>query len=124
MINAKITYTDFVKTSGVPLSEINTGSEEFALNYDNAKKALLILESENVAITGGDILTKNESGLIYAYQEWGEEFSCLKWYCEKLKYEEYSEYQKRSIEIAKNGIEKAQQIAISKNQSCLIVFVF
>lgn len=123
MMNAEMTYTDFAKINGVSLSEINTGSEEVAFNYDDANKALKILENENIAITGGDILTKNDNGLIYAYQEWGEEFSCLNWYCEKLKNEDYGEYQKRSIEVAKKGIENAHKIAVSKNQICLIVFV-
>lgn len=116
-------YLNFLREKGRPLSEINPGSEEVALNVDDALQALNLLGVDQVVILGGDILSEKENGsLVYAYQLWGSEYACLDWYCDKLVNESQEDYAKRSYNSAKKGIKTANDIAkrLGKNAILLL----
>lgn len=117
-------YLNFLREKGRPLSEINPGSEEVALNVDDALQALNLLGVDQVVILGGDILSEKDNGsLVYAYQLWGSEYACLDWYCDKLVNESQEEYAKRSYNFAKEGIKTANDIAKRLGKKCYIVIV-
>ena len=84
---------------------------------------LNFLKKLNKPILGGDILTCNSEGLIYAYQSWGAEYHCLDWYCDRSKDESYAEYKERSFHVATRAINQAAETATQLNQSCYIVLV-
>ena len=67
-------YLDFAKSKGRPLAEINPGSDELALNANEALEAIELLKANETPILGGDILSTDSGKLIYAYQLWGSEF--------------------------------------------------
>ena len=78
-------YLDFARENGIPLSSINPGSNEIALEYENALLAIEILKDNKVAILGGDILTFKTNVLIYAYRLWGDQYQYLNWHCDRIK---------------------------------------
>jgi hypothetical protein len=121
---AKISrYFDFIRLKGRPLAEINPGSNEFALKFNDALEAIELLKDSEQPILGGDILSDNLNTLGYAYQIWGSEYHCLNWYCEKVDKESQNAYCIRSYEIAKDSINKANEIAKKLGKSSYIVFV-
>lgn len=120
------TYLNFIKEKGRPLSDINPGSNEFALTVDEALHALKLLAKSQIAVLGGDILSPKEHGkLIYAYQLWGngEEYHFLNWCCNKKENEDFDDYVKRSHLIAKESIKMADDIAKHLGKKCYIVIV-
>lgn len=117
------TYLDFLKEKGKPLSEINPGSDEIALTVSDALEALELLRDSQTAILGGDILSEENNGLIYAYQFWGEEYQYLNWYCDKNDNESRTDYLRRSYLLAKEGITNANKTAEQLEEKCYIVFV-
>ncbi|MEM7110017.1 MAG: Imm40 family immunity protein [Bacteroidota bacterium] len=90
-------YLDLVKSKGRPLREINPGSDEIALDIDEALAAIEILKGNELPILGGDILSTDSGKLIYAYQFWGSEYHYLNWYCNELDNESRVEYSKRKL---------------------------
>ncbi len=116
-------YLNFIKTKGRPLSEINPGSDEYALNIEDTLSAINLLKESQIAILGGDILSEKNNKLIYAHQYWGAEYHSLNWYCEKSDGETQTEYVYRSYFIATQNINKAAEIANKLDRICLIVFV-
>lgn len=117
-------YIELLENKGKKLLVINPGSYESALEYQDAFKALELLDKNKTPILGGDILTVNtKNELSYAYQDWGEKYISLNWYCEKLPEEENQIYICRSLEKARLSIEKAKKIADLLNKPCYIVFV-
>ncbi len=119
-------YLNFIREKGRPLSEINPGSDEIALTVNDALYALDLLDGNQIAVLGGDILSEKENGeLIYAYQLWGDgqEYHCLNWSCSKIDSENQEDYTKRSYVIAKESIKTANDIAKRLGKKCYIVIV-
>lgn len=120
------TYLNFVKEKGRPLSDINPGSDEFALTVSEALHALELLAKSQIAVLGGDILSQKENGkLIYAYQFWGDGqgYHFLNWFCDKREDEDFDDYVKRSHLVAKESIKTASDIAKQLGKECYIVMV-
>lgn len=118
-----LSYLDFIKEKGRPVSEINPGSDEIALAVDDALQAIELLKDNQKAILGGDILSEDNGELIYAYQLWGEEYHYLNWYCDREDNESKDNYAKRSYILAKEGIANAHATAEKLQKKCYIVFV-
>jgi hypothetical protein len=116
-------YLNFLKEKGRPLSEINPGSDEIALTVNDALQALELLIDSQMAVLGGDILSEENNGLIYAYQLWGEEYQYLNWYCDKNDNESTEDYLQRSYMSAKEGITNANKTAEELKKKCYIIFV-
>lgn len=116
-------YLDFLKEKGRPLFEINPGSDETALMVNDAFQALELLRDSQTAILGGDILSEENSKLIYAYQLWGDEYQYLNWYCDKNDNESTADYLQRSYVFAKESIINANKISEKFKKKCYIVFV-
>lgn len=119
-------YFNFLREKGRPLLEMNVGSDEIALEPDDALQAVDLLKEIQIAVLGGDILSEEENGkLIYAYQLWGDgqEYHCLNWYCDKMDSENQEEYAKRSYIIAKESIKIASDIATNLGKKCYVVIV-
>lgn len=107
----------------MPLSAINIGSNEIALIIDDSLKALELLKEKRIVVFVGDILSKGNNSLIYAYQLWGEEYHCLNWYCNKLKSENQDYYLSRSHVLAEESIINAEKVAQQLKKNCCIVFI-
>lgn len=118
-----LSYLNFIKEKGRPLSEINPGSDEIALAVDDALQAIELLKDIQTAILGGDILSEDSGELIYAYQLWGEEYHYLNWYCDRIDNESEDDYLRRSYILAKEGIANAHTTAEKLKKKCYIVFV-
>lgn len=119
-------YWDFLMKKGRSLLEMNQGSNEIALETDDALQALDLLKGNQIAVLGGDILSEKENGkLIYAYQLWGDgqEYHYLNWYCDKKDSENQEEYVERSYIIAKDSIKAANDIAKRLGKKCYIVII-
>lgn len=116
-------YFDFIKLKGRPLSEINPGSDEKALEVDEALQAIELLRDSQLPILGGDITSSDSGRLIYAYQLWGSEYHYLNWYCDKQDNESQTEYCLRSYEVAKESINKAAEVSKQLKRDCYIVLV-
>lgn len=119
-------YWDFLMKKGRSLLEMNQGSNEIALETDDALQALDLLKGNQIAVLGGDILSEKENGkLIYAYQLWGDgqEYHYLNWYCDKKDSENQEEYVERSYIIAKDSVKAANDIAKRLGKKCYIVIV-
>lgn len=116
-------YLSFIKEKGRPLLEINPGSDEMALTVMDALFGIELLKNKHDPILGGDVLSEDAEGLIYAYQLWGTEYHYLNWYCEKLGNEDEEEFAERSYDIAKESIINASRIAEKLNKKCFIVLV-
>jgi len=93
MNNKLSNYMNFLKERGRSLSEINPGSDEVALNIDDALQAIEFLKESQLPILGGDILSDESGKLVYTYENW---------YCEKQEKENHNEYCLRSYSISKN----------------------
>jgi hypothetical protein len=118
-----LSYLNFIREKGRPVSEINPGSDEIALAVDDALQAIELLENSQTAILGGDVLSEDKGELIYAYQLWGEEYHYLNWYCDRMDNESEDVYLKRSYNIAKEGIVNASKTAERLNKKCYVVIV-
>lgn len=118
-----LSYLNFIKEKGRPLSEINPGSDEIALAVDDALQAIELLKDNQTAILGGGILSEDSGELIYAYQLWGEEYHYLNWYCDRIDNEREDDYLKRSYTLAQEGITNAHATAENLKKKCYIVFV-
>lgn len=118
-----LSYLNFIKEKGRPLSEINPGSDEIALAVDDALQAIELLKDNQTAILGGDILSEDSGELIYAYQLWGEEYHYLNWYCDRIDNESEDDYLRRSYILAKEGIANAHTTAEKLKKKCYIIFV-
>ena len=123
-MNNLLEYFSFLKEKGTPLSEINPGSDEFAIPISDAIKALDLLIKYQIPISGGDVLTIDKNNkLAYAYRVWGNEYHSLNWNCDQFIDENEIEYIKRSYIIAFAFINKAKDTAMKLRQKGLIVFV-
>ena len=109
-------YFEYIKKKGKYLSDINPGSDEIALDANEALKAIELLKNNKIPILGGDILSTKSGKLIYAYQLWGSEYHCLNWFSDKLE-----DYVVRSYENAKEAINKAIEISQKMAKDCFIV---
>ncbi len=117
-------YSEFIRSRGRPLAEINPGSDEMALSAQDALQAIELLKSKQMPVLGGDILSIDHRGkLIYAYQLWGMEYHSLNWYCDKSENENYSEYCKRSYKIAQESIQQSLNVAKNLDRLDYIVLV-
>ena len=63
-------YLQFIEKHGLPMSSINPGSNEYALNLSDARHALALLKGSHVAICGGDVLEESGGALEYCYDNW------------------------------------------------------
>ncbi|NQD71519.1 hypothetical protein HP439_12370 [Sphingobacterium shayense] len=118
-----MSYLNFIKEKGKPLSEINPGSDEITLAVDDALQTIELLKDNQIAILGGDILSEDSGELIYAYQLWGEEYQYLNWYCDRIENESEDNCLKRTYVLAKEGIANAHTTAEKLKKKCYIVFV-
>ena len=121
-------YHNFVNERGRPLSEINEGSDEMALNVQDALHAvdILDLDGNTIAILGGDIMTEDSNGrLEYAMYEWGDgqEYHVLDWHCDNSANESEEDFAKRSYTAARQAIKNADEIAKMLDKKCYIVLV-
>jgi hypothetical protein len=117
-------YKNFLKEKGRALSEINPGSQEYALNESDAFLALELLKKMKMAVLGADILTEDENGeLCYFMHKWGYEYCYLNWDCDKNSNESEADYALRSVEIAKSGIHIASETAQKLRSKYYIVLV-
>lgn len=116
-------YLNHIKSKGHSLASINPGSDELALNVEDALQAIELLKVASTPILGGDILTCNSEGLIYAYQSWGSEYHYLNWYCDKSEDETKEEYQERSFDTAVKAINQAADTAAKLERNCYVVLV-
>lgn len=82
-----------------------------------------LLKNSQAIILGGDILSEENSELIYAYQLWGQEYHVLNWYCNRAENESEEDYLKRSYDLAKESIANANKTAEKFKKKCYIVFV-
>lgn len=114
-------YFEYIKKKGKYLSDINPGSDEIALDANEALKAIELLKNNKIPILGGDILSTKSGKLIYAYQLWGSEYHCLNWFSDKLEEENQADYVVRSYENAKEAINKAIEISQKMAKDCFIV---
>ena len=117
------TYFNYIKEKGKPLCEINIGSNEYALEVDDALQAIELLKESQIPVLGGDILTNESGSLIYAYQFWGSQYHSLNWYCEKGEGETKENFCKRSYYIAKEAIDNANNTAKKLGQRCYVTLV-
>ncbi len=90
-----VNFQKFLKECGRSLSEINPGSEEYALKMVDTVYAIELLKEAQLPIVGGDILSNESGKLSYAY---------LNWYCQKNENESMNVYANRSYEVAINYI--------------------
>lgn len=122
-MNQSSDYTSFLKENGKPLSEINPGSNEFALTVSDALHALELLKESQTVILGGDVLSEENGRLVYAYQLWGEQYIYLNWFCDKHDIESQIEYCMRSYEVAKESIYKTIDVSKQLEMVSYIVLV-
>jgi hypothetical protein len=115
-------YFDFIKLYGKSLTEINPGSDEYALEVDDAFQAIELLRGSQTPILGGDILSVKSDALIYAYQLWGSQYHCLNWSCEKGT-DSQEEYCERSYKLAMEAIDIANKTADKLGKKCYITLV-
>ncbi|MDY3548694.1 Imm40 family immunity protein [Riemerella anatipestifer] len=118
-----LTYWELLQEKGFPMSNINPGSNEFALPIIETLESLKLLDKEKKAILGGDVLVENNGTLIYIYQLLGDEYIYLNWYCDRLKNETYETYLKRSLSKARKEIENLLKIENQHNKKIYIVLV-
>lgn len=124
IMNSLSNYLNFIKEKGRSLSEINPGSNEIALTVNDTLYALNLLEDNQIAILGGDILSEDiHSRLAYVIHSWGYDYHYLNWYCDKMESESQEDYVKRSYTIARESIKTASDIARRLGESCYIVIV-
>ena len=116
-------YIHYLNEKGQRLSEINPGSNEYALSVPDALQFIELLDDTKTIILGGDILTEKNNRLIYVYQLWGEKYQYLNWHCDKKKNEINEIYIERSREYAKNCVNNANAIATKLQCKCYIVLV-
>ncbi len=97
-------YFNFIVENGIPLSNINPGSDELALKIEDSLIAIDLLRHEKIPVLGGDILIIKNGVLTYTYENW---------YCNEKSAEKKNDYVNRSCDIAieyivnimkKNGI--------------------
>jgi len=122
-VNATQAYLDFLKEHGRPLSEINPGSDEYALRVQDALQAIKLLDGTRLPIVGGDILSESNGELVYAYQLWGDRYHTLNWSCDPIHSESVEEYINRSVILARECINKADEIALKLGKVCYVVLV-
>lgn len=116
-------YFKYIRSKGRPLSEINPGSKEIALDAIEALKAIELLKDNEVPILGGDILTTDSGKLIYAHQLWGSEYQSLNWYTDKLSDESRLDYAIRSHKEARRAINVAIETSQKLGENCLVVLI-
>jgi hypothetical protein len=68
----KIDFYQFINSRGEIISDLNSGSDEWALGLKDAKQAIDILKSLGVPLLGGDVLVKQNGEIKYVYQVWGQ----------------------------------------------------
>lgn len=83
-------YFDFLFQKGIPLSSINEGSDEFAIEVKDYQELVSIIKKINIPILGGDVLILND------YLEYTGD----NWYCEKNTDESEVDYISRSLTIS------------------------
>ncbi|WP_284119377.1 hypothetical protein [Acinetobacter seifertii] len=113
-------YNDLIENKGISLSLINSGSDEFALYFNDAINSLELLENEKAIIFGGDVLIEEDGELMYAYQQWGGEYIYLNWYFEC---KDISRCYLESYNYAKERLNEIKRISDQFRSTCLIVFV-
>lgn len=69
----------FLQKYGFPLSQLIPGKKEIALNRDNAKKFLELLQAERIEVLGGDVLVRVNKSIGYCHQVWGSKYHFLSW---------------------------------------------
>ncbi|RZJ76954.1 MAG: hypothetical protein EOO45_00285 [Flavobacterium sp.] len=119
----EISYFDLIEERGRSMSEINPGSVEKALTFEDALIAIELLKNVNKPIYGGDIVSENDGKLMYAYNLWGSGYHCLNWSCDKEIKETNDEFINRSYETAKKSVVAAKEIANKIFKNCYIVLV-
>ncbi len=106
MIKSTQQYTSYLTQKGLPLDEINPGSDEIALHIDDSFKAINLIKLSLSAVLGGDILIRDKETekMEYAYSNWAsnqkKHESWLE-YCER-SYRESEKYLKRFSRPTKN----------------------
>lgn len=118
-----IAYFNYIKEKGKALTEINLGSDEYALEVNDALHAVELLKLSQMPVLGGDILSNKSGSLIYAYQFWGSQYHSLNWFCEKAEGETQENFRNRSYYIAKEAIDKANNTAKKLGEKCYVVLV-
>jgi len=113
-------YNDLIENKGVSLSLINSGSDEFALYFNDAINSLELLKNEKAIIFGGDVLIEEDGELMYAISTMGGEYIYLNWYFEC---KDISRCYLESYNYAKERLNEIKRISDQFRSTCLIVFV-
>lgn len=118
-----IKYYNFTKSKGRPLSEINPGSDEYALEVSDALEAVELLDGSQQPVLGGEIMSEDKGVLAYAMHSWGKDldYYYLNWHCDKKEDEDQAELCDRSYKMAKESILKASEVAKQLDKKCYIV---
>jgi hypothetical protein len=88
-----LAYKRIIENDGIPLSQINPGSTEYALPGNAALKAIDALKGSGIPILGGDVLSAQPLRYVYA-----------NWYCKKQESEPDFDYSVRSQTYAINYV--------------------
>jgi len=97
---------------------------EIGLEASDALYAINLLKASSIPISGGDIITKNNSGaFVYAIHNWGEKYIYLNFYCNRRTSESEASYAKRTYEIAEEHILMAKDVAENLGKECYIVLI-
>ncbi|MDR0787463.1 MAG: hypothetical protein LBG44_06310 [Gemmatimonadota bacterium] len=117
-------YLDFIEECGRPLSDINPGSDEWAISLNDVPSALKLLKDEQWIILGGQLLlTDSTDRLVYAVHAWSFDYHYLSWHYEPNRSDNREVSAPRSFEAAVAGIAEITRVAKIKGCDCYIVFV-
>lgn len=105
-------YIELIRKEGIPLSEINTGSNEYALSIDISLKAIDLLKKSSIPILGGDIMSYTLGKLAYTYENW---------YTERTADEDKDGYLNRSYDNAKKYIEQFKLLNDKKRYVVIVI---
>lgn len=71
MLKNRAAYQSFLSTKGILLSEL--GTQEYALDRQNAMSAIVIIEDLGIPILGGDVYLQSSEGIEISYENWSIE---------------------------------------------------
>ncbi len=114
-------FLNFIKENGKPVSEVDPGSDEFALTSDDALHAIELLKEGAAPIIGGEAFVQGPEKIEHAYKVLGDQYHTLDWSSDPKEDSETDEgYANRTYEVAKGAIAIAIQAGKNYNQEMLI----
>lgn len=98
-----IEYANFIQKKGRSMSEINPGSNEWALKIDDALEAIELLKDTAIVILGGDVIFEEKGKLSFGSESW---------HVDKKKNENQQEFTTRSHEESKKYVYNIKNWAV------------